>query len=186
MAWNKSLGSGFRLAAGPRLGHNAGMAAAARPEPCVFCEIIAGRSESSQVYQDGLVVAFLDIRPLTPGHLLVVPREHAAGLDDLEEGLGARVFTVAHRLARALRRSGRRRGRRHEHRRSGLPCEGVNMFLADGAAAGQEVFHVHLHVIPRNPGDGFRLRARRRTPGRDELDAQAASVRHGVTEMPGG
>ena len=173
MAWNKSLGSGFRLAAGPRLGHNAGMAAAARPEPCVFCEIIAGRSESSQVYQDGLVVAFLDIRPLTPGHLLVVPREHATGLDDLDEGLGARVFTVAHRLARALRRAG-------------LPCEGVNMFLADGAAAGQEVFHVHLHVIPRNPGDGFRLKARRRTPGRDELDAQAASVRHGVTGMPGG
>ena len=173
MAWNKSLGSGFRLAAGPRLGHNAGMAAAARPEPCAFCEIIAGRLESSQVYQDGLVVAFLDIRPLTPGHLLVVPREHAAGLDDLDEGLGARVFTVAHRLAQVLRRSG-------------LPCEGVNMFLADGAAAGQEVFHVHLHVIPRNPGDGFRLKARRRTPGRDELDAQAASVRHGVTEMPGG
>lgn len=173
MAWNKSLGSGFRLAAGPRLGHNAGMAAAARPEPCAFCEIIAGRLESSQVYQDGLVVAFLDIRPLTPGHLLVVPREHAAGLDDLDEGLGARVFTVAHRLAQVLRRSG-------------LPCEGVNMFLADGAAAGQEVFHVHLHVIPRNPGDGFRLKARRRTPGRDELDAQAASVRHGVTGMPGG
>jgi diadenosine tetraphosphate (Ap4A) HIT family hydrolase len=173
MAWNKSLGSGFRLAAGPRLGHNAGMTAAARPQPCVFCEIIAGRSESSQVYQDGLVVAFLDIRPLTPGHLLVVPREHAAGLDDLDEGLGAQMFTVAHRLARALRRSG-------------LPCEGVNMFLADGAAAGQEMFHVHLHVIPRNPGDGFRLKARRRTPGRDELDAQAASVRHGVTGMPGG
>jgi histidine triad (HIT) family protein len=149
------------------------MAAAARPEPCVFCEIIAGRSESSQVYQDGLVVAFLDIRPLTPGHLLVVPREHAADLDGLDEGLGARVFAVAHRLARALRRSG-------------LPCEGVNMFLADGAAAGQEVFHVHLHVIPRNPGDGFRLKARRRTPGRDELDAQAASVHHGVAEMPGG
>ena len=83
------------------------------------------------------------------------------------------MFTVAHRLARALRRSG-------------LPCEGVNMFLADGAAAGQEVFHVHLHVIPRNPGDGFRLRARRRTPGRDELDAQAASVRHGAAGMPGG
>ena len=147
------------------------MAAAARPGPCVFCEIIAGRSESSQVYQDGLVVAFLDIRPLTPGHLLVVPREHAADLDSLDEGLGARVFTVAHRLARALRRSG-------------LPCEGVNLFLADGVAAGQEVFHVHLHVIPRNPGDGFRLKARSRTPDRGELDANATRIRQGIECHP--
>jgi len=160
------------LAASLRLRHNAGMAAAGRAEPCVFCEIIAGRLESSQVYHDDLVVAFLDIRPLTPGHLLVVPREHAPGLDDLDDGLGARVFTVAHQLARALRRSG-------------LPCEGVNMFLADGAAAGQEVFHVHLHVIPRNPGDGFRLKARWRTPGRDELDATAARVRQGIGAIAG-
>jgi histidine triad (HIT) family protein len=172
MAWNKSLGSGFSLAAGLRLRHNAGMAAAGRPEPCVFCEILAGRIESSQVYQDDFVVAFLDIRPLTRGHLLVVPREHAPDLEDLDEGLGARVFTVAHQLGRALRRSG-------------LPCEGVNMFLADGVAAGQEVFHVHLHVIPRNPGDGFRLKAKWRTPGRDELDATAARVRQGITAIPG-
>jgi diadenosine tetraphosphate (Ap4A) HIT family hydrolase len=149
------------------------MAAAGQPEPCAFREIIAGRIESSQVYQDDLVVAFLDIRPLTPGHLLVVPREHAPGLEDLDEGLGARVFTVAHRLAQALRRSG-------------LPCEGVNMFLADGVAAGHEVFHVHLHVIPRNPGDGFRLKAKRRTPARDELTAYAESVRQGVTAISGG
>jgi diadenosine tetraphosphate (Ap4A) HIT family hydrolase len=133
----------------------------------VFCEIIAGRIESSQVFQDDYVVAFLDIRPLTPGHLLVVPREHAPDLEDLDEGLGARVFTVAHQLARALRRSG-------------LPCDGVNMFLADGLAAGQEVFHVHLHVIPRNPGDGFRLKAKWRTPARDELNENASRIRQGI------
>jgi histidine triad (HIT) family protein len=148
------------------------MAAADRPGLCVFCEIIAGRLESSQVYQDEHVVAFLDIRPLTPGHLLVIPRAHEPDLEDLDETLGARMFTVAHQLARALRRSR-------------LPCEGVNMFLADGVAAGQEVFHVHLHVIPRNPGDGFRLKARWRTPGRDELDATAARIRQGVTAISG-
>lgn len=133
------------------------------PPPCVFCEILAGRLPSSRVYEDDLVIAFTDIRPLTPGHLLVIPREHAGCLDELDEDLGARVFTVASRLARALRRSGF--------------CAGTDMFLADGALAGQEVFHVHLHVIPRYPGDGFRLKARARTPDRDALDATAGRIR---------
>ena len=114
----------------------------------------------------------MDVRPLTPGHLLVVPRVHAASLEVLDEDLGTRVFAVAHRLARALRNSA-------------VPCEGVNFFLADGVPAGQEVFHVHLHVIPRTPGDGFRLKARRRTPGRDELDATAERVRSGMSSLPG-
>jgi len=137
----------------------------------VFCDIIAGHMESSLVYSGDHVVAFLDIRPLTPGHLLVVPRAHADCLEALDEELGGRVFTVAHRLARALRTGD-------------LPCAGVNMFLADGVAAGQEVFHVHLHLIPRNPGDGFRLKARPRTPGRGELDATAERVRQAIGALP--
>ena len=134
---------------------------------CVFCGIIAGQVEASRVYEDDHVVAFMDVRPLTPGHLLVVPRDHAASLEDLGEEAGMRVFAAAHRLARALRNSA-------------VPCEGVNFFLADGVAAGQEVFHVHLHVIPRTPGDGFRLKGRPRTPGRGELDATAERVREGI------
>ena len=113
----------------------------------------------------------MDVRPLTPGHLLVVPRTHAANLEVLDEDPGARMFAVAHRLARA----------RAEQR---VPSEGVNFFLADGVAAGQEVFHVHLHVIPRTPGDGFRLKARPHTPGRDELDATAERVRAGLSTLP--
>ena len=62
-------------------------------------------------------------------------------------------------------------------RRSGVPCQGVNLFLADGEAAFQEVFHVHLHVLPRNPGDGFRIHAKWRTPSRAELDSVATRVR---------
>ena len=68
-------------------------------------------------------------------------------------------------------------------RRSGLPCQGVNLFLADGEAAFQEVFHVHLHVLPRNRGDGFRIHAKWRTPSRAELDSVAAQVRDGL--VPG-
>jgi len=140
--------------------------------PCVFCEIVAGRAESSLVYEDEHVIAFMDIRPLTPGHLLVVPRSHADYLEDLDEDLGARLFLAGHRLARALRRSG-------------LPCDGVNLFLADGEAAFQEVFHVHLHVLPRTPGDGFRIKAAWRRPGREELDLAAAKVRKGIRTLPG-
>jgi histidine triad (HIT) family protein len=140
--------------------------------PCVFCEIVAGRTESSLVYEDEHVIAFMDIRPLTPGHLLVVPRSHADHLEDLDEDLGAYLFRAGHRLARALRRSG-------------LPCDGVNLFLADGEAAFQEVFHVHLHVLPRTPGDGFRIKAAWRRPGREELDLAAAKVRQGLRALPG-
>ena len=139
---------------------------------CVFCEIIAGRAESSLAYEDEHVIAFMDIRPLTPGHVLVVPRVHADCLEALDEELGARLFRVGHRLARALRRSG-------------LPCEGVNLFLADGEAAFQEVFHVHLHVLPRTPRDGFRIKAAWRRPGRAELDLAAEQVRQGVRALTG-
>lgn len=131
---------------------------------CLICAIVRGDEPSSQVYQDDTAVAFLDLRPVTPGHLMVVPRRHAVGLVDLPADTGAHLWRVAHRLAVALRRSG-------------LRCEGVNLFLADGAAAFQEVFHVHLHVFPRYEGDGFTIDADWRARDRAELDATAAIVR---------
>lgn len=138
---------------------------------CVFCDIAGGRAEASVVYEDEHVVAFMDVEPVTEGHTLVIPRIHAGSLEDLDEHLGARVFRTAHRLARALRRSG-------------LPCEGVNLFLADGEAAFQELFHVHLHVIPRTAGDGFVIDARWRLRDRAELDASAEQVRQGIRALP--
>lgn len=138
---------------------------------CVFCAIVRGQAEASTVHEDDATVAFMDLRPVTPGHLLVVPKAHAEGLEDLEETLGTRVWTAAHRLARALRGSG-------------LRCEGVNLFLADGRAAFQEVFHVHLHVVPRFAGDGFRIDADWSVRERGELDENAAAVRAGLALLP--
>jgi histidine triad (HIT) family protein len=131
---------------------------------CPFCEIIAGQLPSSQVYADDLVLAFMDIGPANTGHVLVVPRSHATGLDDLPEPTGAAMFTVAQRVARAVRAVG-------------LPSDGINVFLADGAVAGQEVDHVHLHVVPRFADDGFTISARFLAPERAELDAVAARIR---------
>jgi diadenosine tetraphosphate (Ap4A) HIT family hydrolase len=136
-------------------------------EGCVFCGVVAGKVESSRVYEDDQVLAFMDIQPATRGHVLVIPKVHASYLADLDEQLGAAMFRVAHRLAGALRGSG-------------LPCDGVNMFLADGEAAFQEVPHVHLHVFPRTAGDGFRLEADWHVRPRSELDEAAAQIRAGL------
>ena len=132
---------------------------------CVFCAIAAGRAPASVVHEDDELVVIMDLRPVTTGHVLVLPKAHHVGLADLPAELGGRMFQVAQRAGAAVRASGRVR------------CEGINLFLADGVAAGQEVFHVHLHVIPRYAKDGFRLSADWRVRQRGELDEMAAALR---------
>lgn len=131
---------------------------------CVFCAIIAGEAESSVVYDDEHTIVFMDIRPFTPGHLLVVPKTHAANLAALDPADGGRLFQVGQQVAAALRAST-------------VSADGINFFLADGVAAGQEVFHVHLHVVPRTAGDGFGLRGRPGAALRPDLDYLAGSIR---------
>ncbi|HNS52422.1 MAG TPA: HIT family protein [Anaerolineae bacterium] len=133
-------------------------------DECVFCAIVAGRAPASLVWRDDRAVAFMDIRPVNPGHLLVVPRLHAASLAELSPVVGAHLFQIAMRLAPAVRRSG-------------VACEGIALFLADGRAAGQEVMHVHLHVLPRFRGDGFRISPLGSpSPDRAALDRIAAGI----------
>ena len=132
---------------------------------CLFCRILAGIEPASFVYRDDLCSAFMDILPINTGHVLVIPNRHAANLAELNPEDGAHLFRVAQRIAAALRMTDMR-------------CEGVNLFLADGVAAGQEVFHVHLHVLPRFAHDGFGFR--RGSPGsssRSELDTIADQLR---------
>lgn len=131
---------------------------------CVFCGIVAGTADASVVYEDERLLAFCDLNPVNLGHLLIIPKIHSVGLADLDESDGSRMFVVAQRLAAAVRSSG-------------LRCEGVNLFLADGMAAGQEVFHVHLHIFPRYVGDRFRLDSGQRRASRRDLDAIAARIR---------
>jgi histidine triad (HIT) family protein len=134
---------------------------------CIFCRILAGELPASFVYRDDRCAAFMDIRPVNFGHLLVIPTRHAAYLADIDASEAADVMRVGKTAAAALRASGVR-------------CEGVNLFLADGEAAMQEVFHVHLHVIPRFRGDGFGLRFSPgyygQQPERSALDAIAATL----------
>ncbi|MTE11256.1 HIT family protein [Nocardia aurantiaca] len=136
----------------------------------IFSDIVAGRAPSSKVFEDEDVLAFMDIRPVTPGHVLVIPKKPARSLAELDPALGGKLFQVGQRIAAGLRESE-------------VGCDGVNFFLADGVTAGQEVFHVHLHVIPRTPGDGFGLRARPTTPARADLDYLAGSIRGALTRI---
>jgi histidine triad (HIT) family protein len=133
---------------------------------CVFCRLVSGQAEVSVVYEDERTVTFMDIEPFVRGHVIVVPRCHAECLADLDVEDGAQLFRVGQLAAAALRESD-------------LRCEGVNFLLADGAAAGQDVFHTHLHVFPRHQGDGFGVQV---SPSssvrpRDELDQTAGALK---------
>ena len=134
---------------------------------CIFCRILAGELQGSFIYRDDHCAAFMDIQPVNIGHVLVIPVRHASYLADLDADAAAALMRVGHAAAAALRAGG-------------VPCEGVNFLLADGEAAMQEVFHVHLHVFPRFAGDGFGLKFSpeyyTRRPARLELDDTAAKL----------
>jgi histidine triad (HIT) family protein len=142
----------------------------AQDSSCVFCKIIAGEADASVVFRDDKVTVFMDKHPITPGHMLVVPNRHAAGLAEMGQVETGHMFIIGKRMAEGLRRAG-------------LRCEGVNLFIADGAAAGQTVFHSHLHIIPRFQDDGLRFHH----PGgtgmgskRADLDDIAQQIREGL------
>jgi len=133
---------------------------------CIFCEILQGDSPASYTYQDDTVVAFMDIQPITRGHMLVVPRAHAVLMADVEDSVAMRSFRVARHLGSVVR--------------STLGAAGVNLFVADGEAAFQDVPHFHVHVIPRYPKDGFGLTFPAKyssPPSRAELETIADAIR---------
>jgi len=140
---------------------------------CVFCAIVGGEAPATFLHRDDLVVAFMDTRPVQPGHLLVVPRAHAKLIPGLDHDILARLWAVATELNRALRRSA-------------LPVEAVSVYVADGDAAGQEVAHVHIRLIPRRAHDGFGFRfppGYGALPARTELETIADQIRPGVRSL---
>jgi histidine triad (HIT) family protein len=111
----------------------------------IFSKIIRGEAPGSFIYRDELVSVFLDVQGVNPGHCLVVPNETAACLAELNPETGKHLFLVAHRIANV-------------YRAGAIECEGVNLWISDGEVAGQEVPHVHLHVVPRRVGDSLSIR----------------------------
>src|SRR5256885_10241628 len=140
---------------------------AASAEDCIFCGMVLREAAASIVREDGSRLGFMDILPMNTGQVLVIPKAHAEYIEDLPPGVAGPILEAAKEVSGALRASG-------------IRCEAVSFYLANGKEAGQEVFHTHMHVIPRWRGDGLGLRVRAdrgRVADRMELDALAAKIR---------
>lgn len=111
---------------------------------CIFCSVVRKTSPSAIVYEDSNMIVIMDIKPITPGHMLVVPKEHQELITELDDQLVGKMLIVAKKMGLALKASK-------------LGCRGVSYLLSDGSAAGQEIYHTHLHIIPRYSNDGFYL-----------------------------
>jgi histidine triad (HIT) family protein len=132
---------------------------------CTFCDLIRGAGEVSICYEDAVAIAFLDIQPVNPGHVLVVPREHYEVLQDIPKDVGAHLYMVAAKLIPRVQTA------------SG--ATDMNIVVNSGAAAGQNVMHYHIHLIPRREGDGFDVPLPfpgSTMPNRQQLDGMAARI----------
>jgi histidine triad (HIT) family protein len=129
---------------------------------CLFCKIVAGEIPATRVYEDERTIAFMDINPGTRGHLLVIPREHAKDLIEIDPEDLAAVAKAAKIMAERVKER--------------LEADGVNLINSCGSQAWQTVFHFHLHVIPRYTGDPLRLPWHPEPGDRDEIAATAEQL----------
>ena len=114
-----------------------------KKEDCIFCKIANGEIPSATVYEDEWFRGILDIAPAAKGHVILLPKNHAADALELGEEEATRVFPVAQKVAAAVKKA--------------TGCVGINILQNNGEAAGQTVFHFHMHVIPRNEGDTVKV-----------------------------
>ena len=135
-------------------------------ESCIFCNIVRGKLPCTKIYEDEHMLAFMDIKPINPGHVLVIPKKHAELLTELDNEHVGQMLIIAKKIGLWLKKSK-------------LNAKGINYILADGAEAGQEIYHAHMHVVPRYRGDGFGFRMPARY-GEDtdieELERNAAKI----------
>ena len=128
---------------------------------CVFCAIAAGEIPSFKVYEDELVLAYLDINPFTRGHTLVIPKAHSANLLETDEATLAAVIARVRKVA--------------AHLKAAIPCDGFNILQNNGAAAGQTVMHLHFHIVPRYGSEPIAFESH--AGNMDELKALADKLR---------
>lgn len=130
---------------------------------CVFCKIVAGVIPSTRVWEDEHTLAFMDIGQVNPGHVLVTVKAHVENICGLDDGLAGAVFRATARVAKAVQ--------------AAFQPQGISVYQANGPAAGQTVFHFHIHVVPRWDGDGMNLAWPVKNPARDQLEQNAARIR---------
>ena len=134
---------------------------------CVFCKIVAGQIPSTRVHEDEHTLAFMDLGQVNPGHVLVAVKKHAANLFELDEVQAAAVARTGVRIARAIK--------------AAFDPEGLSVYQANGKAAGQTVFHYHVHLLPRHQRDGMELIWPVKNPPREKLEGYAEKIRRQLT-----
>ena len=130
---------------------------------CVFCRIVAKEIPATVVHEDEHTLAFMDIGQVNPGHVLVALKKHAENIFTLDEAQAAAVFRSAATVARAIR--------------GAFEPQGLSVYQANGAAAGQTVLHLHIHLVPRYEGDGMALTWPVKNPPREKLAQYAEKIR---------
>ncbi len=130
---------------------------------CIFCAIAAGEIPSFKVYEDDLVLAYLDINPFSFGHTLVIPKEHSTGLLDTPSEVLKEIIVRVQKVA--------------AHLKTALPCDGFNVLQNNGAAAGQTVHHLHFHIVPRVGGANAEITFANQKGDMNALAELAARVR---------
>ena len=130
---------------------------------CVFCKIVAKQIPASVVYEDEHTLAFMDLGQVNPGHVLVALKAHAENVYALDDAQAGAVFRSVARVSRAIR--------------AAFAPQGLSVYQANGKAAGQTVFHLHVHLVPRHEADGMELSWPVKNPPRDQLEEAAAKIR---------
>ena len=133
---------------------------------CVFCRIVARQIPATVVHEDEHTLAFMDLGQVNPGHVLVTVKKHAENLYALDDVQAGAVLRAAARVARAIR--------------DAFAPQGLSVYQANGKAAGQTVFHYHVHLVPRHEGDGMALSWPVKNPPRDKLEEHAAKIRQSL------
>jgi histidine triad (HIT) family protein len=132
-------------------------------ESCVFCRIVRGQAPASIIYEDDAVMAFLDIRPLYTGHTLVIPKQHYVDIFDIPDTLLSQVYIVAKHISPAIK--------------AATQADGISIIQQNGKAAGQDIFHLHVHVVPRFEGQKMPRFSELKEVERAQLDEMAKKVR---------
>jgi histidine triad (HIT) family protein len=130
---------------------------------CVFCKIVRKEAPASCVYEDDDVMAFLDIRPLNEGHTLVIPKKHYETIFEVPEEEVAYLYRIVKRVALAVKK--------------GVNADGISITQHNGSAAGQDIFHVHVHVIPRYEGQKLPRFEEVQEVSREKMDGVASKLR---------
>lgn len=136
-------------------------------DECIFCQIVEGKLPSSKVYETDHVYAFLDLNPCHEGHTLIIPKTHCKDIFDADTSVGQEVLAAMQKVGEALKKV--------------TGCPGVNILQNNGRAAGQMVYHLHWHVIPRFVGDGFTLWPQKKYASSEAMNEMAQKLREALS-----